>query len=119
MGDLGLFLPIQAASSNQVEVSEPHTIEPDLNLPEAIALVDSREFKKLKSVCCRMWVSERKAKEDKVYHAKRAEYITGWPSVAPPVPSKLADFDEHGGVSTGADADEAEGPHLPSGVSNS
>ena len=109
---LGLFLPIQAASSNQAEeASEAHAIEPDLNFsPEAIARVDSREFEKLKSVRRRTWVSERKAKEDEVYHAKRAEYLAGRLSVAPPVPSKLADFDERGGVSAGADADETEGP---------
>jgi len=108
---LGLFLPIQAASSNQAEASEAHAIEPNLNFsPVAIARVDSREFEKLKSVRRRTWVSERKAKEDEVYHAKRAEYLAGRLSVAPPVPSKLADFDERGGVSAGADADETEGP---------
>jgi hypothetical protein len=43
---LGLFLPIQAASSsNQFQASEPHAIESNLNFsPEAIARVDSREF---------------------------------------------------------------------------
>jgi hypothetical protein len=108
---LGLFLPIQAASSNQAEASEAHAIEPNLNFSqEAITRVDSREFEKLKSVRRRTWVSERKAKEDEVYHAKRAEYLAGRLSVAPPVPSKLADFDERGGVSAGADADETEGP---------
>jgi hypothetical protein len=106
-----LFLPIQAASSNQAEASEAHTIEPNLNFsPEAIARVDSCEFEKLKSVRRRTWVSERKAKEDEVFHAQRAEYLAGRLSVAPPVPSKLADFDERGGVSAGADADETEGP---------
>ena len=108
---LGLFLPIQAASSNQAEASEAHAIEPNLNFSqEAITRVDSREFEKLKSVRRRTWVCERKAKEDEVYHAKRAEYLAGRLSVAPPVPSKLADFDERGGVSAGADADETEGP---------
>ena len=108
---LGLFLPIQAASSNQAEASEAHAIEPNLNFSqEAITRVNSREFEKLKSVRRRTWVSERKAKEDEVYHAKRAEYLAGRLSVAPPVPSKLADFDERGGVSAGADADETEGP---------
>ena len=108
---LGLFLPIQAASSNQAEASEAHAIEPNLNFSqEAITRVDSREFEKLKSVRRRTWVSERKAKEDEVYHAKRAEYLAGRLSVAPPVPSKLADFDERGGVSAGADANETEGP---------
>jgi hypothetical protein len=77
---------------------------------EAIARVDAREFEKLKSVRRRTWVSERKAKEDEVFHAKRAEYLAGRLSVAPPVPSKLADFDERGGVSAGADADETEEP---------
>jgi len=104
-------LPIQAASSNQAEASEAHAIEPNLNFsPAAIARVDSREFEKLKSVRRRTWVSERKAKEDEVFHAKRAEYLAGRLSVAPPVPSKLADFDERGGVSAGADANETEGP---------
>ena len=108
---LGLFLPIQAASSNQFQASEPHAIEPNLNFsPQAIARVDSREFEKLKSVRRRTWVSERKAKEDEVYHAKRAENLASRLSVAPPVPSKLADFDERGGVSAGADAEETEGP---------
>ncbi|KAF8496866.1 hypothetical protein F5888DRAFT_370891 [Russula emetica] len=110
-GGLGLFLPIQAASSNQLQASEPHAIEPNLNFsPEAIARVDSREFEKLKSVRRRTWVSERKAKEDEVYHAKRAELLASRLSVAPPVPSKLPDFDERGGVSAGADAEETEGP---------
>ncbi|KAH9972915.1 hypothetical protein BJV74DRAFT_953885 [Russula compacta] len=108
---LGLFLPIQAASSNQAETSETHAIEPNLNFSStAIARVDAREFEKLKSVRRRTWVSERKAKEDEVLHAKRAEYLAGRLSVAPPVPSKLADFDERGGVSAGADADETEAP---------
>ena len=108
---LGLFLPIQAASSNQFQASEPHPIEPNLNFShEAVARVDSREFEKLKSVRRRTWVSERKAKEDEVYHAKRAEHLASRLSVAPPVPSKLADFDERGGVSAGADAGETEGP---------
>ena len=108
---LGLFLPIQAASSNQFQASEPHAIEPNLNFsPEAIARVDSHEFEKLKSVRRRTWVSERKAKEDEVYHAKRAEHLASRLSVAPPVPSKLPDFDERGGVSAGADAEETEGP---------
>jgi len=108
---LGLFLPIQAASSNQFEASDQHAIEPNLNFPpEAIARVDSREFEKLKSVRRRTWVSERKAKEDEVYHAKRAEHLASRLSVAPPVPSKLPDFDERGGVSAGADAEETEGP---------
>jgi hypothetical protein len=31
-------------------------------------------------------------------HAMRAEYLAGRFSVAPPVPSKLADFDERAGV---------------------
>ena len=108
---LGLFLPIQAASSNQPDTSEAHTVEPNLNFsPEAIARVDGLEFEKLKSVRRRTWVSERKAKEDEVFHAKRAESLAGRLSVAPPVPSKLADFDERGGVSAGADADDTEGP---------
>ena len=108
---LGLFLPIQAASSNQFQAPEPHAIEPNLNFsPEAIARVDSGEFENLKSVRRRTWVSERKAKEDEVYHAKRAEHLASRLSVAPPVPSKLADFDERGGVSAGADAGETEGP---------
>jgi hypothetical protein len=108
---LGLFLPIQAASSNQFQASEPHAIEPNLNFrSEAIARVDSQEFEKLKSVRRRTWVSERKAKEDEVYHAKRAELLASRLSVAPPVPSKLPDFDERGGVSAGADAEETEGP---------
>jgi hypothetical protein len=107
---LGLFLPIQAASSNQAEASEAHAIEPNLNFsPRAIARVDSHEFEKLKSVRRRTWVSERKAKEDEVFHAKHAEYLAGRLSVAPPVPSKLPDFDERGGVSAGADADDTEG----------
>jgi hypothetical protein len=110
-GGLGLFLPIQAASSNQCEASEPHAIEPNLNFsPEAIARVDTREFEKLKSVRRRTWVSERKAKEDEVYHAQRAEHFASQLSVAPPVPSKLADFDERGGVGAGADAEETEEP---------
>jgi len=84
---LGLFLPIQAASSNQPEASETHAIEPNLKFStEAIARVDSREFEKLKSVRRRTWVSERKAKEDEVFQAKRAEYLAGRLSVAPPVP---------------------------------
>ena len=109
---LGLFLPIQAPSSNQLEMSdEAHAIEPNLNFsPEAIARVDALEFEKLKSVRRRTWVSERKAKEDEVFHAKRAELLAGRLSVAPPVPSKLADFDERGGVSAGADADDTVGP---------
>lgn len=108
---LGLFLPIQAASSSQFPASEPHAVEPNLNFsPEAIARVDSREFEKLKSVRRRTWVSERKAKEDEVDHAKRAEHLASRLSVAPPVPSKLPDFDERGGVSAGADAEETEGP---------
>ncbi|KAI9437061.1 hypothetical protein BJY52DRAFT_627670 [Lactarius psammicola] len=108
---LGLFLPIQAASSNQPETSETHAVEPNLNFsPEAIARVDAFEFEKLKSVRRRTWVSERKAKEDEVFHAKRAELLAGRLSVAPPVPSKLADFDERGGVSAGADTDGTEGP---------
>jgi hypothetical protein len=109
---LGLFLPIQAASSNQPETSdEAHAIEPNLNFsPEAIARVEALEFEKLKSVRRRTWVSERKAKEDEVFHAKRAELLAGRLSVAPPVPSKLADFDERGGVSAGADADDTVGP---------
>lgn len=110
---LGLFLPIQAASSNQPETSdEAHAIEPNLNFsPEAIARVNNAlEFEKLKSVRRRTWVSERKAKEDEVFHAKRAELLAGRLSVAPPVPSKLADFDERGGVSAGADADDTVGP---------
>jgi len=106
---LGLFLPIQAASSNQTEASETHAIEPNLNFsPEAIARVDAREFDKLKSVRRRTWVSERKAKDDEIFHAKLAESLAARLSVAPPVPSKLADFDERGGVSAGAD--ETEGP---------
>ncbi|KAH8989999.1 hypothetical protein EDB86DRAFT_1822720 [Lactarius hatsudake] len=99
---LGLFLPIQAASSNQPETSETHAVEPNLNFStEAIARVDAFEFEKLKSVRRRTWVLERKAKEDEVFHAKRAELLAGRLSVAPPVPSKLADFDERGGVSAG------------------
>ncbi|KAH9961032.1 hypothetical protein BC827DRAFT_1204557 [Russula dissimulans] len=106
---LGLFVPIQAASSNQTEASETHAIEPNLNFSlEAIARVDGREFDRLKSVRRRTWVSERKAKDDEIFHAKRAESLAGRLSVAPPVPSKLADFDERGGVSAGAD--ETEGP---------
>ncbi|KAI0255218.1 hypothetical protein BJV78DRAFT_1279426 [Lactifluus subvellereus] len=108
---LGLFLPIQAASSNQPETSETHAVEPNLNFSrEAIARVNTLEFEKLKSVRRRTWVSERKAKEDEVFHAERAEHLAGRLSVAPPVPSKLADFDERGGVSAGADADDTEGP---------
>jgi len=108
---LGLFLPIQAASSNQCEASESHAIEPNLNFSfEAIARVDAGEFEKLKSVRRRTWVSERKAKEDEVFHAKRAEHLASRLSVSPPVPSKLPDFDERGGVSAGADAEETEGP---------
>ncbi|KAI0294292.1 hypothetical protein B0F90DRAFT_1758040 [Multifurca ochricompacta] len=108
---LGLFLPIQAASSNHAEASETHAIEPNLCFsPEAIARVDALEFEKLKSARRRTWVSERKAKEDEVFHAKRAELLAGRLSMAPPVPSKLADFDERGGVSAGADADGTEGP---------
>lgn len=108
---LGLFLPIQAASSNQAETSETHAIEPNLNFsPEAIGRVDAFEFEKLKSVRRCTWVSERKAKEDEVFNAKRAELLAGRLSVAPPVPSKLADFDERGGVSAGADDDGTEGP---------
>jgi hypothetical protein len=104
-------LPIQAASSNHPETSEAHAIEPNLNFsPEAIARVDADEFDKLKSVRRRTWVSERKAKEDEVFHAKHAELLAGRLKVAPPVPSKLADFDERGGVSAGADADGTEGP---------
>jgi len=72
--------------------------------------VDTFEFENLKSVRRRTWVSERKAKEDEVFHAKRAELLAGRLSVAPPVPSKLADFDERGGVSAGADANDTEGP---------
>jgi len=106
---LGLFLPIQAASSNQTETSETHAIEPNLTFsPEAIARVDACEFDKLKSVRRRTWVSERKAKDDEIFHAKHAESLAARLSVAPPVPSKLADFDERGGVSAGAD--EREGP---------
>jgi hypothetical protein len=108
---LGLFLPIQAASSNQCLASESHAIEPNLNFsPEAIARVDAREFEMLKSLRRRIWVSERKAKEDEVFHAKRAEHLASRLSVSPPVPSKLPDFDERGGVSAGADAEETEGP---------
>jgi len=104
-------LPIQAASSNQAETSETHAIEPNLNFsPEAIGRVDAFEFEKLKSVRRCTWVSERKAKEDEVFNAKRAELLAGRLSVAPPVPSKLADFDERGGVSAGADDDGTEGP---------
>jgi hypothetical protein len=108
---LGLFLPIQAASSNQPESSETHAIEPNLSFSrEAVARVNVSEFEKLKSVRRRTWVSERKAKDDEILHAKHAELLAGRLSVAPPVPSKLADFDERGGVSAGADADDAEGP---------
>jgi hypothetical protein len=108
---LGLFLPIQAASSNQCLASESHAIEPNLNFSrEAIARVDAREFEVLKSMRRRIWVSERKAKEDEVFHAKRAEHLASRLSVSPPVPSKLPDFDERGGVSAGADAEETEGP---------
>jgi hypothetical protein len=104
-------LPIQAASSNQPETAEAHAVEPNLNFSsEAIARVDAIEFEKLKSVRRRTWVLERKAKEDEVFHAKRAELFAARLSVAPPVPSKLADFDERGGVSAGADADDTEGP---------
>jgi hypothetical protein len=78
--------------------------------PEAIARVDAHEFEKLKSMRRRTWVSERKAKEDEVFHAKRAEHLASRLSVSPPVPSKLADFDERGGVSAGADAEETQGP---------
>ena len=103
---LGLFVPIQAASSN-----ESHAIEPNLNFSlEAIARVDAREFEVLKSMRRRIWVSERKAKEDEVFHAKRAEHLASRFGVSPPVPSKLPDFDERGGVSAGADAEETEGP---------
>ena len=55
---------------------------------------------------CRTWVTERKAKEDEVYHANHAEYLAGRLSVAPPVPSNLADFDEHSGMIAGANADK-------------
>ncbi|KAH8984983.1 hypothetical protein EDB86DRAFT_3219199 [Lactarius hatsudake] len=108
---LGLFLPIQAASSNQPETSETHAVEPNLNFStEAIARVDAFEFEKLKSVRRRTWVLERKAKEDEVFHAKRAELLAGRLSVAPPVPSKLADFDERGGGPPGepAQLDESD-----------
>jgi hypothetical protein len=77
---------------------------------EAIARVDAREFEKLKSMRRRTWVSERMAKDDEVFHAKRAEHLASRMSVSPPVPSKLADFDERGGVSAGADVEETEGP---------
>ena len=108
---LGLFLPIQAASSNHCEASESHAIEPNLNFSsESIARVNASEFEKLKSVRRRTWVSERKAKEDEVLHAKHAEHLASRLSVSPPVPSKLPDFDERGGVSAGADAEETEGP---------
>ena len=108
---LGLFLPIQAASSSHCEASESHAIEPNLNFSsEAIARVDAREFEKLKSVRRRTWVSERKAKDDEVFQAKRAEHLASRLSVSPPLPSKLPDFDERGGVSAGADAEETEGP---------
>jgi hypothetical protein len=63
------------------------------NFFEIIACVDSGEFEKLKSVRCQFWVSECKAKEDEVYHA---EHLVSWQSVAPPVPSKLPNFDERG-----------------------
>jgi hypothetical protein len=56
------------------------------------------------------WVLEHKAKEDKVFHAKCAEYLTGQLSIALPAPSKLANFDKHRGVSIEADADETERP---------
>ncbi|KAI0261743.1 hypothetical protein BC834DRAFT_426501 [Gloeopeniophorella convolvens] len=106
---LGLFLPIQAASSSQSEAPDAPAIEPNLNFsPEAVARVNASEFEKLKSVRRRTWVSERKAKEDEIYHAKQAEALAGQLSVAPPVPSKLADFDERGGVSAGADADSMD-----------
>jgi len=108
---LGLFLPIQAASSNQPESSETQAIEPNLSFSrEAVARVNVSEFEKLKSVRRRTWVLERKAKDDEILHAKHAELLSDRLSVAPPVPSKLADFDERGGVSAGADADDAEGP---------
>jgi len=108
---LGLFLPIQAASSNQPESSETQAIEPNLSFSrEAVARVNVSEFEKLKSVRRRTWVSERKAKDDEILHATDAEHLADRLSVAPPVPSKLADFDERGGVSAGADADDAEGP---------
>jgi hypothetical protein len=104
-------LPIQAASSSHCEASESHAIEPNLNFSsEAIARVDAREFEKLKSVRRRTWVSERKAKDDEVFQAKRAEHLASRLSVSPPLPSKLPDFDERGGVSAGADAEETEGP---------
>ncbi|KAH9961694.1 hypothetical protein BGW80DRAFT_890683 [Lactifluus volemus] len=108
---LGLFLPIQAASSNQPESSETQAIEPNLSFSrEAVARVNVSEFEKLKSVRRRTWVLERKAKDDEILHAKHAEHLADRLSVAPPVPSKLADFDERGGVSAGADADDTEGP---------
>ncbi|KAH9992827.1 hypothetical protein BJV77DRAFT_1001288 [Russula vinacea] len=62
---LGLFVPIQAASSN-----ESHAIEPNLNFSlEAIAL--------LKSMRRRIW-------EDEVFHAKRAEHLASRFGVSPP-----------------------------------
>ncbi|KAH9069359.1 hypothetical protein EDB83DRAFT_2518494 [Lactarius deliciosus] len=100
---LGLFLPIQAASSNQPETSETHAVEPNLNFStEAIARVDAFEFEKLKSVRRRTWVSERKAKEDEVFHAKRAELLAGRLSVQtadgtegpPGEPAQLDESDE-------------------------
>jgi hypothetical protein len=108
LGSSCLYRPRHPTSPKR---SEAHAVEPNLNFsPEAIARVDALEFEKLKSVRRRTWVSERKAKEDEVFHAKRAELLAGRLSVAPPVPSKLADFDERGGVSAGADADDTECP---------
>jgi hypothetical protein len=63
---------------------------------EIIAHVDFREFEKLKSVHCQSWVSECKAKENEVYHAKRVEHLVSQQTVAPPDPSKLPDFGELG-----------------------
>jgi hypothetical protein len=53
-----------------------------------------------------MWVTECKAKEDKVYHMKHIEYLVGWLSVAPSVPLNLADFNKHSGMIAGANADK-------------
>ena len=109
---LGLFLPIQAASSNQFQASDPHAIEPNLNFsPEATARVDSREFEKLKSVRRRTLGLRAQGKGRRGLPCKAC----GTPCEpaerrSPPVPSKLPDFDERGGVSAGADAEETEGP---------
>jgi hypothetical protein len=60
--------------------------------------------------------AEPGSQSDEVYHATRAEHLASRLSVAPPVPSKLPDFDERGGVSAGADAEETEGTLGPYGL---